>query len=289
MKNNKNLTNPDISIIDEAIQIVWNKKFNYIFKNKELINNTLVVSYDDLYIYLWSKNDNVNLEKLYRNESNFNVYRLSHSFTLTDKDKLGWSASIASDLISRLLPQEFKKNNFQIPKASGGLYHDFVNTQLKLKGKKDNPYITRESYLATIVHEFGHIYYNQHKNWWYSNIEENIDMLSAALNSYSTQKIFSQTKSFHIPSPLFFSELYAFLSEISISENLFPTHFKNLKIFAKKRIKELIRLEKLKNLEEENSVIGENSPHNTALILGSLIRDTHRTEWVSRILTKITF
>lgn len=188
MKNNKHPINPDLSIIDEAIQIVWNTKFHYIFKDKGLINNTLLVSYGDLYIYLWSKNDNINLEKLYKNESNFNVYRLSHSLTLTDTDKLGWSASIANDLIARLLPQEFRKNNFKIPKASGSLYHDFINTQLKLKGKRNNPYITRESYLATIVHEFGHIYYNQHKNWWYSNIKENIDMLSKALNSYSTKK-----------------------------------------------------------------------------------------------------
>ena len=164
----------------------------------------------------------------------------------------------------------------------GGLLTPFVELQKK-NNIIDNPYITRESFLATIVHEFAHIYWQQHKLWWYPNKKENINFLQTAKQLYEAKKL---RKTIYLPLDPGLSELYAFCAEYTASEIFWKSHKHNLDIFIKKRLERLIKEEQTKDLDREDSVIAPSRyPHDFAFVFGKIILSNYPKTW-SIILTK---
>ena len=142
---------------------------------------------------------------------------------------------------------------------------------------KNNPYVTRQSYLATIVHEFGHIYWQQHKLWWYSNKKDNINFLKTAKQLYEGKKV---KKNIYFPMDFGFSELYAFMAEYTASEIFWKSHKRNLDIFIQKRLEKLIQEEQAKDLDREDSVIAPSRyPHDFAFVFGKLITSNFPKTW----------
>lgn len=167
----------DFVAIEQALSFAVHPKMRFIFSDFLRIVKTLIVSYDSKYIYVWQLKP-TNL-----------VSKIQHSLTVPDEWQRGWWAKIISKKIEKYLPK--KNRNLVI---NGGLLTPFIMLQ-KAKKVLRNPYITRESYLATIIHELGHIYFGGHNKK---------------------------------------GELSAFCTEYYASQLFWPTHARNLDEFIEK-------------------------------------------------------
>lgn len=272
-------TKRDLIAVEKALGFVLHPKMKFVFRDFSKIKNTLTVSYGSKFVYVWT----LNPVKL--------AYKIPHNLVVTDKWQSGWWAGLVSKRMEKYLPAQMRKESrFKVPIISGGLLTPFIALQ-KAKNVLNNPYTTRESYLATIIHEFGHIYWNSHKLWWLSNKKENLDNLRLAVDLYSSEKKRRLSKNllFHIPSPTYLGEVFAFCAEYYASEHFWKNHRRNLDDFTENRLNTLITLEKGRNLDREDSVIEpENSPHDFASILGKIILTNHPDNW-PEILTKPSF
>lgn len=273
----------DFEAIEGGLKKLWQKEMDFVFEDRDLIKNAVLISYDSRFLYLWTKFRLPELTTIQCRIKEYHAYRISHEVKLKDEWQLGWMTSLAIRRVEKLLPKGLQESSFKIPKISGGFLTPFIELQKKAKDTKLNPYITYESYLATILHEFGHIYYNQHKLWWYSNKQENLKYLKNALNLYLGIK--APKKRLHIPSPLYYSEIFAFCTEYWASNLFWPKHKQNLDVFAEERLKRLIKEERKKNLEQEDSALEPSKiPHDFALVFGKIILHQYPHSW-PQILT----
>jgi len=271
----------DFEAIESGIKTIWRPELNFIFKRKSLLKNMVIFSFDSSFIYLWTKLSLTSLIRFPCQLSDYYAYKIPHKIKLKDEWQTGWKTSLPFTL-DKLLPEKLRSSQFEIPKISGGLWFPFVKLQ-KNKNIKDNPYITQESFLATIIHEFGHIYWDQHKLWWYSNKKENVQYLQIAKQLYKGKKKIKT--SFYFPLNQEISELYAFCTEYSTSELFWKNHKKNLDIFIRNELEKIIKEEKAKNLDHEDSVLTPNSyPYNFAFVFGKTILSHYPKKW-PQILT----
>lgn len=132
-------TSDDLETIREAFKFIFLPKMRFVFSDLSKIIKVLIVSYDSKYIYVWSLNPT-------------KLIKISHNLSIPDEWQMGWRASLPYREVWKYLP--ISTYNKQI--ISGGLLTPFITLQ-KIKKLANNPYTTKESYLATIVHEFGHI------------------------------------------------------------------------------------------------------------------------------------
>ena len=274
MFNNYLATPDDLRTISEALGFVMHPKMRFVFENLSTVKKTLVVSYDSKFIYIW------------RLDSKEPAYKISHRIKIKDEWQSGWWADIKMAQIENLLPAQIKnKSRFEIPIISGGLFAPFIALQ-KAKKIQYNPYIIRESYLATIIHEFGHIYWNSFKLWWFSKKDENIKYLKIAQKLYGNNGLKYKKVKLLLPLSWPLGEVFAFCAEYTASGIFWPSHKNNLDEFEKKRIDQLIITEKIANLDKENSVIEPTtSPHDFSSVFGKIILEKHPTTW-PKILTQ---
>ena len=173
MFENYKATKKDLEAIEEGIRTVWRKELDFIFKNKKVFDRTSIISFDSQFIYLWSKHKFSGLKRESTSLPEYYFSKIPHQLSFTDDDYAGWRASIFRNDFYRLLPKLFiTKSQFAYPVISGGLLAPFTEIHQERPDPLD-AYNTRESFLATIVHEFGHIYWDQYRLWWYSNKKEN--------------------------------------------------------------------------------------------------------------------
>jgi len=247
-------TKKDLEAVEEGLRFVEREELDFIFEDRSLIEKVAVVSYDSKFVYLWSKNK---------------LDHIPHSLKIRDADQMAWSAGLRIRDIKKLLPQ--KVANVSTP--SGGLLTPFLGLQQGLN-RPLNPYITRESYLATLVHEFAHIYYNQYPR---KKKEAELKLLSTALELF-------QGKDFDLDSvnlkPYFLpeaGEIFAFCTEYVASSLFWPTHKENLDKESIKMIKDLVD-GKLKHFIEDY-------PHKYAAVMGKIILAKYPKDWPRRFST----
>lgn len=180
----------DISIITNALDVLWNPKLDYIFKHKERIKDASIISYDSKNIFLWTPIK----EKIYK------LIKIPHNLkSIDDNLYRGWKSGIHIQEFQRILKDKINKRVFG---PCGGPLSPFINIHKKISKTTNDPYFTKESYMATIIHEFGHIY-------------------SGRLDKYG--------------------ELFAFCTEYSASELFWPNHKKNLDKMIQKTLKKDIK------------------------------------------------
>lgn len=276
MFSNYLATQKNLKTVEDGLRFIVHPKMRFVFKDKSKIVNTAVISYDSRFIYMWK----INPVKL--------TFKIPHSLDIPDEWQSGWRAGIVSKQIEKYLPDEIRKSTrFEIPIISGGLLTPFIALQ-KIKNLPYNPYITRESYLATIVHEFGHIYWNNFKLWWPSNKKVNLDYIQTAIDLYSSGKSSSLSKNnlLHISSPTYLGEVFAFCTEYCSSEFFWPKHKQNIDKYAISQMEKIAPEEKLKDLSTQNSTFEPTTnSHDYALIVGKILLTQFPTNWTG-ILTK---
>lgn len=279
---NYRATRKDFEAVEEGIKIVWRPELDFIFKRKNLLKNIIVVSFDSSFIYLWTKLSIDHLDRLPCGLSDYYAYKIPHEIKLKDEWQSGWRVSLPDEAQNKFLPEKLRLSPYKIPIISGGLLTPFIKLQ-ENKNIKNNPYITQESYLATIVHEFGHVYWDQHKLCWYSNKKENISILSVAKQLYEGKK---KTRTpFYFPMAQGISELYAFCAEYVASQLFWKDHKQNLDAFIRREIEKLIKEEETKDLDREDSVLTPNkNPHNFAFVFGKILLSQYPQKW-PQILT----
>jgi hypothetical protein len=279
MFSNYLATRKDLKTVEEGLKFVLHPKMRLVFKDKSKIVNTAVISYDSKFIYIWK----INPVKL--------TYKIPHNLDIPDEWQNGWWAGIVSKQIKKYLPDEIKKTTrFEVPIISGGFLTPFIALQ-KEKSAYANPYITKESYLATMIHEFGHVYWNGFKLWWPSSKKVNLDYIQTAINLYSSGKSSGLSKKnlFHIPSPAYLGEVFAFCTEYCSSEFFWPRHKQNMDKFAIFQIEKMAHEEKLKDLSTQDSTFEPTiNPHNYALMVGKIILTQFPTNWTSTLTKPLT-
>lgn len=286
-------TQEDFAAIEEGIKTVWHPKLNFVFKNKKFIKKVVIVSYDSKKLYLWSQTKFLKLTPIKCSLKQYFAYQIPHQLKVSDDYQYGWRAGLKLPKLTRLLLSKLKTDEISTPFISGGLLIPFVTLQKKMKGRKNNPYITRESYPATIVHEFGHAYWHQHKLWYYSNKKENLLLLRTAKWLYCEIRDLSHSQIEKLGKiPLRFpaidgmTELFANCCEYQAGLILWPAHKRNLDIFAANTIECLLNLEKLRNLEQEDSVLEPRRyPHDFALVFSKIILTLYPKTWPQFLLS----
>lgn len=282
-------TKEDFEAIEKALKTVWSNRMNFVFKKKELIKKTVIISLDSQSLYFWATFKLPGLEKLKCNFGRYQLFKKPHKLKITEEMQKGWQAGINWKILK--LPKIFR-NWYQMPTINGSLLHPFVGIHRKLKNTINpyDAYTTRESYLATIVHEFAHVYYNLHKPWWFSNKKENLSYLKNALQIFEGKKEELENIKVNIPTPAFLSEVFAFCSEYYVASVHWPNHLKNINKASAWRIKRLIKLERKRNLDTQDSVLASpKTYHDTAAVIGIILLKLYPKSWPQKLLQKFTF
>ena len=279
----------DLKDTEKGILFAWNKKLNPIFSNKKLIEKVSIISFDSKFIYLWSRQKFPMFKQEITDLDQYYLFKIPHSMNFVDLDYSYWIASILKKEFYKYLPKLFTLKSQQIfPRICGGPLTPFVKIHQKMKETKEYPYdayTTKESYLATIVHEFAHCYFEQQFSSWHGVKSYNLKLIQNAIELYEKNKN-SCLQKIQLPVSSSISELFAFCAEYSAAKTLWPAHLKNIDHFAAEKLKQLIEKEKTKNLNLEASVIDEDS-HCFASIVGKIIMHKYPYDWQSFIYKQI--
>jgi len=275
-------TEEDLSIIEEGIRTVWRKELSFIFEDKKIIKKTSVISFDSFFIYLWTPIKILGIKHEFSNLPNYYFFRIPHKVSIEDSNYSVWYATIFIKEFYKFLPEIFTESQRVYPRISGGPPFPFLKFHQEMRTKKEfplDPYITKESFLATVVHEFAHVYFESQYFSWHGIKSYNLRILEVALNSYrgKEQKRVQKIK-IKLPVSYHISELFAFCAEDSAAKIFWPTHYKNLNLFEANKLEKLIKKERKRNLNWEYSVIDEDS-HSFAAIIGKILTTQYPTTW----------
>ncbi|OJI09622.1 MAG: hypothetical protein COV08_00560 [Candidatus Vogelbacteria bacterium CG10_big_fil_rev_8_21_14_0_10_49_38] len=223
----------DLKAIENALEFVFKEETDFIFKDRKKILDVTIISYDSKYLYLWS-----------RDNSRYQLNKLPHDLEIKDFYHQGWTARLQPSGLGEFLPEQYQGDRFNKPKISGGLLTPFLALQKKKK-KSHNPYVSYESYLATIIHEFSHVYYDSYRPWWYSDREDNLKIMRSAKRLY-LGGLLEEKLPLWFPTPDYVSELFAFCGEYALAAEFWPEHKKTLDQYYGEMITELIKQEQEK-------------------------------------------
>ncbi|HUD09450.1 MAG TPA: hypothetical protein VMR77_01425 [Patescibacteria group bacterium] len=278
----------DIEAIEQSLKTTSHSKLRFIFREQKSLNNSVVISYDSCFLYLWARIKLVNLQELPCSVSDYHFYKIPHKIKIKDDWQMRWVSYLPIAPLANLLPKELQKNDLEIPKISGGLLTPFISLQKK-KNVTLNPYVTYNSYCATIVHEFGHIYYRQHRPWWYSDKKENLTYLKMAESLSAKENVKIPKIKIKIPYPLLWSEIFAFCTEYCSSDLFWPDHKKLMNRMISSMLKKVIKKEGNKNLDQQSSIFEEpKHAHLAAAVFGEIIIYQYPNLWPRLLLTKLT-
>ena len=280
----------DLQTIVNGLGYIWKKELGFIFHDKEKIKNVIIISYDSTYLYIFKHKDNpvgiLSEEKFATSLSDYYLLKKPHNIQLKRGDLLGWAAGfLLNDRFSQ--DKIIKFPNFNVPTLqiiSGPLITQFLSAQKeKSKTMPLNPYVTRESYLATIVHEFGHAYFNNYHNWLYSNKNENVNFLQKALDLYKGSKNveISQISFPNYDNRLtILGEIFAFCTDYSASLIFWKKHKEDIDQRNIIEISKLLSVESDKDLYRENSVLDPDpGAHNAAMVFGKILVEKFPYTW----------
>lgn len=271
-------TKEDLKAVEEALEYLERPELDFIFKDRNLIKNTLVISFDSQELFLWTKLRTGKLKKLPGNLRGWKAYRIPHEVIIKDEEQKGWSAGIKKKEFCELLPPKFQKSWYEVPKISGSLLAPFTKIhekQRKTKFRSFDPYYTRESYLATIIHEFGHVYFNQFV--FRQRAEKELPCVErAVLELYKSGKTdFRDEIDLGWASVNFLSETFAFCTDYTAASLFWPDHRADIDKENLQRMGDGSRMEKFSFLH---------GPHSFAHVFGRLLLERYPSEWPERLL-----
>jgi len=272
----------DLKTIEEGISYVWRSELDYIFNDKSKVKDTVVISYDSKFIYLLG----------YKKE----VEKIPHKIKIPEKELLGWSIGVYFEELKSYLPARIKDAPRNVlPRICGSLLTPMIETQKK-REREHNAYTTKESYLATIVHEFGHVYFNSFKNWYFSNLDNNLLYMNKALVLFESSALYdknakSEKLKIQLPLNYSISEIYAFCTDYSAAAIFWPKHKQDIDKMQAANIKKVIEKESKLNIDEEDSYLSDEKSghHLRAAVIGRILLDKYPRGWPERLIELNTF
>lgn len=269
----------DLEAIEEALEYLERPELDFIFKDRSLIKNTLVISFDSKELFIWTKLKHAKLKRMPCRIKGYNAYRVPHSLKIKDEDQKGWCAGLGLQEIYKYLPKKFQKNWYEIPRISGSLLTPFVGIHKKLRETKKRPldaYCTRESYLATIVHEFGHVYYYQYKSKRSQEKKKPLGYLKIALELYQREKPkLPRNLDLKLSRLSSAPELFAFCTDYYAASVFWLNHKKDMDKENRSWIKKAIDKKDIDFMHE---------PHAFAAVAGKLLLAKYPKDWPTQIL-----
>ena len=245
-----NRATDNIQIIEESLEFVWNTKLNNIFSDKKLIKKVIIIAFDKSKLYVFSK---IPLDLKYTKKLtlNYYLYEIKHKIIFSDKHLSAWYYGLIRPDILNYLPQNLVKENLiSRPIICGSTYFEFIKKQ-KINQKKmtyNNPYTTYESYIATIIHEFGHVIYESYYNTQFKKLDDNIKFIKNTLLLLNDKRVDLNNVKLDFPKHNLCSETFAFCTEHYASSLFLNDHKKNLDKYLKKYIKKSLETEKKLNM-----------------------------------------
>lgn len=263
----------DLEAVEEGIKAVWRPEMDFVFRKKSYIKNVSPLSFDSKFFYIWSHFKIPRLKSTPYHFDNYQVFKTPHKVKITEYDQMGWCAN--AEKWRNHFPKPLKESKAIF--ISGGLLTPFTKIHKKyLKQGHLDIYTTYESYLATILHEFGHIYYNSHP-LSALNRKANSEYLKTAFSLYKGEKIkkFPKIKIYRSFAFEAWTEVFAFCTEYYAASLFWPKFRKDLDDYLKKNLAKLI---------QNPSLLTSREPHNLAGVIGKILILSYAKNWPEKIL-----
>jgi len=279
-------TKEDLEAIEEALEYLERPELDFIFKDRNLIKNTLVISFDSKELFIWTKLETSKLEKISCRVKGWNAYKIGHELEIKDDDQRGWQSSVRPKKFLDYLPAEFNLDWYSLPKISGSLLTPF--TEIHKKRREDqnslDPYYSKESYLATIVHEFGHVYYDMRNPRFYSDSKETSIYMKLASKLYEENESDAIK---NIPLRLLvtnksLSETFAFCTDYYAASVFWISYKKDVDEQNRSRISSAIEEEKSLRLDTTDTLLSD--AHLFAAVIGKVIVTRYPNDWPERLI-----
>lgn len=276
MFENYKATKRDFKAIEEGIKTVWRKEMDFVFKKGWSFERIVIISFDSRNLYFWSTFKIPKLKELPCHFKKYYLFKKSHRIKITDEMQMGWRAN--AYYFYQYLPKILEDKAY----ISGGLLTPFTKIHqkyIKSKNKEKKywakTYSTYESYLATLVHEFGHIYYNS-QPLSISNKRANLNYLKTASNLFKGRKIekFSSIKFYRSFAFEAWTEIFAFCAEYYAAYLFWPRFKKDLDSYLKAN---------LTRLGQNPSLLTSRDPHNLAAVIGKILMSHYPKDWPEKI------
>jgi hypothetical protein len=281
-------TKEDLEAVEEALEYLERPELDFIFKDRKLINKTLVISYDSKELFIWTKLKHPKLKKLPCRVKGYNAYRIPHKIEIKGRSYRAWRTGLQIKELYEYLPKKFQRSWYDIPRINGGMLMPFVKTHRALRKERKwptDPYHTKESYLATVIHEFGHVYYGKKNPWYYSDRNETIGYMKTALGLYRDGRKDGDIERFPIcvkSGNRCLGETFAFCTEYYAASTFWRTHRDNIDAENKDCIKSMLRKEKQAKLDQEDSKLAD--PHSFAAIIGKMLLHKYPDSWPDKLI-----
>lgn len=244
----------DFELIEKALDLIWSKELDSIFDEKNLISEVNVVSFDSEYLYLWINKEN-----------GWEMSKIKHKIKFNEYDRKGWGAWSNPKIVC-YLPLSLQWNYSII----GSLPTVFIDTQ---KEFKNSIYISKESFMATIIHEFAHIYCRSYWDKYRTNRENVVEFLEGKTKIGEVE-----------PPPSYMEEVFAFCVEYEVSKKMFPLHAANMDKSDKKYLKNVVKQEQRRGIKQQSVFDHEYGTHVIAMVLGRKLINNFPDSWENKIL-----
>lgn len=277
----------DIKMFENSLNLIWSSKLKVVFQDRKLLAKILCLVFDKDFLYIFTK---INLKlkgilAVRNSDLGYKLYIIPHRVTLKNKDVVGWQTGIKKIEFLDYFPKRFITTSQLIwPRISGPTASLFLKIQAKIqkRWRPLNPYTTSESYVATIIHEFGHAYFGSKYKAWHGEKLENLKTLRAALALFEEKKVHVAELPINIPLCPVISETFAFCCEYFAAEMFWPEHKNNIDQEMVHILPSLIEYENKTDLNFLNSVLDSREfLHYNAVIFSKLLLNKYGLNWPS--------
>lgn len=270
----------ELKVVKQTLSLVWGNKLSIIFQNKTILSKILILIFNESQLFILSKIP-IDISKAQKFSCGYYLYEIKHNISFRNNDFSGWYACIKKREILKYLPENFVNESQLIwPRISGPTSTLFLKFQNKLKCRTRplNPYITKESYMATVIHEFGHAYFDSLNLSWHGIKEQNLKLLKTTFLLLSKKKANLNKIKIILPLSHIFSELFAFCTEYFSAILFWPTHRKMIDEEIKYYLPQIIKQEKNKDLNFQTSIF-DSDIHFSSAVLGIQIIAKNKSSW----------
>jgi hypothetical protein len=265
-------TSYDLQLIEKSLYFAVSDDLSDIYDKRDLFESVTVISFDSKEIFVW----------VYKN-GKWEMSKYNHSVEITDKDQRGWSANVRKWDFVDILPKELLENRLKI---SGGLPTPLMEIHKSYNVPEGRDiYISEDSYISTISHEFGHAYYNFYKTWYFSDKERNLKYLETAKQLFQglNPKV-DEIEQIILTEADYITEIFAFCVEYEIAKLKLPAYKSEIDRYLASELTNFIEEEKEIDLSNKDSVLADS--HTLSWVIGRILIEKYPNGWKTILLKR---